>query len=306
MWAVRRLFEHLARERPLIVGFDDLQWAEPTLLELIEYVVGWSREAPILIVCLARPDLLDRHPDLALAGRVGHAGPALAPEAEELLEHLRGEVEVEPALLSRITEAAEGNPLFVEQLLAMITENGAARGRPRDPAVDPRPARRAPRPARARGARRDRVGVGRRQGVLARRGRRADGRRRARPVGASLMTLARKEFIEPARSIFPSEDGFRFRHILIRDAAYLGVPKETRARPARAVRRLARANDGRAGERAGRDHRLPPRAGLSVPRGARARRRGRPRSSRRGQASAWPRRAAGRSPREATSPPQRA
>ena len=229
MWAVRRLLEHLARERPLIVGFDDLQWAEPTLLELIEYVVGWSREAPILIVCLARPDLLDRHPEWHALGEAVTLDPLSAPEAEELLEHLRGETEVEPAVLSRITVAAEGNPLYVEQLLAMITENGALVG---DLAIPPsihaliaaRLDRLAPEErtviesASVVGKEFWRGAVGELMGDVDR-----------GSVGASLMTLARKEFIEPARSIFPSEDGFRFRHILIRDAAYLGVPKETRA-----------------------------------------------------------------------------
>ena len=62
MWAVRRLLEHLARERPLVIAFDDLQWAEPTFLELIEYLLGWIVDAPILIVCLARPELLEQHP----------------------------------------------------------------------------------------------------------------------------------------------------------------------------------------------------------------------------------------------------
>ena len=128
MWAVRRLFEHIARQRPLIVGFDDLQWAEPTFVELIEYVLGWTREAPILILCLARPDLLDRHPAWHSIGESIMLTPLSHLEAEELLGHLRGETEVEETLLGRITEAAEGNPLFVEQLLAMIAENGAATG----------------------------------------------------------------------------------------------------------------------------------------------------------------------------------
>ena len=229
MWAVRRLFEHLARERPLIVGFDDLQWAEPTLLELIEYVVGWSREAPILIVCLARPDLLDRHPEWRALGETVALDPLSAPEAEELLEHLRGELEVEPALLSRITDAAEGNPLYVEQLLAMIMENGAAVG---DLAIPPSI-------HALLAARLDRLAPDERAVIE---GASVVGKEFWRgavtelvgdvdqgSVGATLMTLARKEFIEPARSIFPSEDGFRFRHILIRDAAYLGVPKEARA-----------------------------------------------------------------------------
>ena len=228
-WAVRRLFEHVASERPLIVGFDDLQWAEPTLLELIEYVVGWSREAPILIVCLARPDLLDRHPTWHALGEVVMLDPLSAPEAEELLEHLRGETEVGPDLLTRITDAAEGNPLYVEQLLAMITENGSAVG---DLAIPPsihallaaRLDRLAPderaviESASVVGKEFWRGAVSELMGDVDR-----------GSVGASLMTLARKEFIEPARSIFPAEDGFRFRHILIRDAAYLAVPKETRA-----------------------------------------------------------------------------
>ena len=229
MWAVRRLFEHVARDRPLIVAFDDVQWAEPTLLELIEYVVGWSREAPILIVCLARPDLLDRHPAWRALGESVSLYPLSALEAEELLEYLRGEVEVEPALLNRITVAAEGNPLYVEQLLAMITENGAPVG---DLTIPPtihallaaRLDRLAPE-ERAVIESASVVGKEFWRGAIAELVGDAD----RGSVGPSLMTLARKELIEPARSIFPAEDGFRFRHILIRDAAYLGVPKETRA-----------------------------------------------------------------------------
>ena len=216
-------------ERPLIVGFDDLQWAEPTFVELIEYVLGWAREAPILILCLARPDLLDRHPAWHSIGESIMLTPLSHLEAEELLGHLRGETEVDETLLGRITEAAEGNPLFVEQLLAMIAENGAATG---DLAIPPsihallaaRLDRLAPdERAVIEGA----AVIGKEfwRGAI---GELVSSVERG-AVGASLMTLARKEFIEPARSIFPTEDGFRFRHILIRDAAYLGVPKETRA-----------------------------------------------------------------------------
>ncbi len=127
MWAVRRLLERIARDRPVILGLDDLQWAEPTFLDLIEYLVGWSREAPILIVCLARPELLDRHPGW-LSSKPGSTEirlePLSEPDAQSLLELLRGDAEVSPAMLARITRAAEGNPLFVEQMLAMMTEDG--------------------------------------------------------------------------------------------------------------------------------------------------------------------------------------
>ena len=128
--------------------------------------------------------------------------PLSTLEAEELLGHLRGETEVEETLLGRITEAAEGNPLFVEQLLAMIAENGAAAGTPQS-ALDSCSARGTARSPGARRARRDRGGGRHRKefwrGAI---GELVSGADRG-AVGASLMTLARKEFIEPARSIFP-------------------------------------------------------------------------------------------------------
>ncbi len=229
MWAVRRLLEHLAREQPLIVGFDDLQWAESTFIDLIEYLCGWSKDAPMLIVCLARPDLLDRHPAWIGRGEAIMLDPLSALQAEELLEHLRGETEVGDDLLARITQAAEGNPLFVEQMLAMLTENGTASA---DLAIPPtihallaaRLDRLAP----------DERAVIESASVIGKEfWRTAVAELSSGPegaaVGASLMTLARKELIEPAQSTFFSEDGFQFRHILIRDAAYLGIPKETRA-----------------------------------------------------------------------------
>jgi predicted ATPase/class 3 adenylate cyclase len=230
MWAVRRLLEHLAREQPLIIGFDDLQWAESTFVDLIEYLVGWVRDAPILIVCLARPELLDRFPAWVSREDAITLSPLSPLQAEELLEHLRGETEVDPDLMARITQAAEGNPLFVEQMLAMLTENGAASA---DFAIPPTI-------HALLAARLDRLGpdertVIERASVIGKEFWRSavtelSPEAERDTVGASLMTLARKELIEPARSIFESEDAFRFRHILIRDAAYLGVPKETRAR----------------------------------------------------------------------------
>jgi class 3 adenylate cyclase/tetratricopeptide (TPR) repeat protein len=233
MWAaVRRLLEHIAREGPLIIAFDDLQWAEPKFLDLIEYLVGWSRDAPILIICLARPDLADRHPGWLTATPQTSSitlEPLSAPEAEVLLELLRGETELSADLFVRITDAAEGNPLFVEQMLAMLTENGSD---PTDLAIPPTI-------HALLAARLDRLdpeerAVIERASVIGKEfwsGAVADltpeGERES--AGARLMTLARKEFVEPSASIFEGEDGFRFRHILIRDAAYLGIPKETRA-----------------------------------------------------------------------------
>ena len=232
LWAVRRLFEHLSRERPLIVGFDDLQWAEPTFLDLIEYLVGWSRDAPILVVCLARPELLDKHPTwLTVTPNASSITlEALSDdEAESLLDVLRGETEVSSDVLAQITEAAEGNPLFVEQMLAMMTTDGGPNGGPEiPPSIHALLAARLDRLEPAERAAIERASVIGRdfwRGAVADLSREED-----RPdVSARLMMLVRKDLIEPAGSIFPWEDGFRFRHALIRDAAYLTIPKEARA-----------------------------------------------------------------------------
>jgi class 3 adenylate cyclase/tetratricopeptide (TPR) repeat protein len=231
MWAVRRLLEHLARERPLVIAFDDLQWAEPTFLDLIEYLLGWIVDAPILIVCLARPELLEQHPGWLASSPSASAivlDPLSEAEAEALLDLLSGEQELTADLFLRITGAAEGNPLYVEQMLAMLTEDGASGDITIPPTIHALLAARLDRlepDERALIERASVIGKEFWRGAIA----------ELTPVeeqesaGARLMTLTRKEFIEPAISIFPDEDGFRFRHILIRDAAYLGVPKETRA-----------------------------------------------------------------------------
>jgi class 3 adenylate cyclase/tetratricopeptide (TPR) repeat protein len=232
MWAVRRLLEHLGREQPLVIAFDDLQWAEPTFLDLIEYLLGWIRDAPILIVCMARPDLLEQHPGW-LGATPGASSivldPLSEPEAEALLELLSGETELSADLFTRITEAAEGNPLYVEQMLAMLTENGST---PHDLAIPP--TIHALLAARLDRLEPEERAVIERAAVIGKEFWRSaiaeltpeEERGSSAP---RLMTLARKDFIEPSVSIFPEEDGFRFRHILIRDAAYLGMPKETRA-----------------------------------------------------------------------------
>ena len=113
MWAVRRLLEHLARERPLVIAFDDLQWAEPTFLDLIEYLLGWIRDAPILIVCMARPELLEQHPGWLGAAPSASSivlDPLSEPEAEALLELLSGETELTADLLRADHGGRRGQP----------------------------------------------------------------------------------------------------------------------------------------------------------------------------------------------------
>jgi class 3 adenylate cyclase len=126
-WAIGRIFEELARKRPLIVVLDDLQWGEPTFLDLIEAVAEHSREAPILLLCMARPDLLELRPHWGEEGHDAtrlHLTPLTDDESAHLITNLLGAAELADHVRSRITETAEGNPLFVEEIVAMLIDEG--------------------------------------------------------------------------------------------------------------------------------------------------------------------------------------
>ncbi len=129
-WAVRRFLEALAADRPLIAVFDDIHWAEPSLLDLVEYVFGWSGGAPVLLVCLARQELLETRPSL-LAPRPKASSILLEPlDAEataRLIENLLGGDAPPPGAYDTIARTAEGNPLFLEEIVRMLVEDGALR-----------------------------------------------------------------------------------------------------------------------------------------------------------------------------------
>ena len=230
-WAVRKLFEALAREQPLIVVFDDLQWAEPTFLDLVEHAADFSRDAPILLLCIARPELLDDRPGWS-GGKLNATSILLEPlsddAAEALIENLLAGSELAPALRMKVANAAEGNPLFVEQMLAMLGEDGTA-----DADVSVPPTIQA-----LLAARLDRLGDHERTviegaSVIGKEfwaGALAELAPDGTPIVEALQLLVRKELIRPHRSsVFPSADAFRFRHQLVRDAAYSAMAKELRA-----------------------------------------------------------------------------
>src|ERR671935_147428 len=126
-WAVRRLFEEVARDQPLVVVVEDIHWAEPTLLDLLEYLGGWTHDAPILLLCLARADLLDERPSwLTQPGSGLLLAPLSDDESHALLEEIAQEWPLDAAARARIAEAAEGNPLYLEQMAAMLAEGGPA------------------------------------------------------------------------------------------------------------------------------------------------------------------------------------
>jgi class 3 adenylate cyclase len=225
--AVRRLLETLARTRPIVVVFEDIHWAEPTFLDLVEYVVGWARDAPMLVVCLARRDLLDLRPAWATPrpnAQVVSLDPLADDDVAQLLADLG--VALPQETLRRVAASAEGNPLFVEQLVAHAAESGGELGMP--PSIHALLAERLDRLDVAERTLIERAAVVGREFP---RGAVADlsPPELRRDVGGHLLQLVRKDLIRPDASPFAHEDGFRFRHALIRDAAYQGISKETRA-----------------------------------------------------------------------------
>ena len=125
--AFRRLLEARAAERPQVVVVDDLQWAEPVFIDLVEHVADLSRDAPIFLLCVARTELLDVRPDWG-GGKMNATSILLEPlgddECEALIGNLVGDAQLEGDLRDRITAASAGNPLYVEEMLAMVREHG--------------------------------------------------------------------------------------------------------------------------------------------------------------------------------------
>jgi class 3 adenylate cyclase/tetratricopeptide (TPR) repeat protein len=230
-WAFRKLFEAVARERPAVVVLEDIHWAAAALLDLVEYLLGWSR-APLLLVCLTRQEVLERRPGwLNLQPNVDAltVGPLSRADAQALLTHLRPDEAGDPGSV-QIADAAEGNPLFLEQMAAMMAETADGSGNGElvvPPSIQALLAERLDQLTPEERAVIERAAVvGRefwREAVV---DLSAPARRDA--VGSHLMSLVRKELIRPDTSEAAGEDSFRFQHILIRDAAYEALPKRVR------------------------------------------------------------------------------
>ncbi len=223
LWGMRRLFEALARRDPLVLVFDDIQWAEAAMLDLIEHVARTAR-APVLVVCSARGELLERCPEWS---RVGGRGSVIQLEP---LSHSQSARLVRqlvdgraPVRRNEVMNAAEGNPLFLEHLVAMRTDDPETRAPPTIQAllaarIDALPAdeRRVVEAAAIegrgfhRGAARALAGDG-------------------TAVDSALSALVARKLIRPDASEFANETGYRFTHILVRDAAYDLLAKRTRA-----------------------------------------------------------------------------
>jgi len=242
-WAIRKLLEAVARRGPLVVVFDDIHWAEPRFLDLVEHLADFSRDAPLLLVCLSRQELLDRRPGWG-GGKVNATTMLLEPldetECDALIENLLGRAPLSEEARDRIVEAAEGNPLFVEEMLSMLIDEGLLVRQNGDwiPTLDLSsisvpPTIQALLAARLEQLDGEERAVVQRASVVGRifyRGAVTElsPERVRKDVGSHLTTLVRRELIRPHATEF-SDETYRFRHILIRDAAYEAMPKETRA-----------------------------------------------------------------------------
>ena len=247
-WAVRRLLEGMARQQPLVLVIEDLHWATPTFVDLVEHVADWTRDAPILLVCLARPDLIEKRPGWG-GGKMNATTFLLEPldatSIDEVLAHLVGTA-VGTRLGRRIAAAAEGNPLFVEELVAMLIDSGAlvsgADGlklvaEPAELDVPPTiealmAARLAQLPVGDR-ATLERGSVIGTQFGAAELARLSDESERP-SVRPALMAMVRRDLLRPdAEAALPlgaEDEAFRFRHQLIHDGAYEAMSKAERAR----------------------------------------------------------------------------
>jgi class 3 adenylate cyclase len=241
-WAVRRLLESLARERPLIVVLDDIHWAEPTLLDLIEHLADRIEDVPVLLVCLARDELLELRPSWSQGTRnaVTVQLEALGPqEVAELIAELHGDA-VDEGLRERIARAADGNPLFVEEMLEILPEDGGA-------AASVPPTIQALLAARLDGLGGDeRAIVGAASVVGQEFSRMEVGALEQQPgLDQTMDALVRRRFFRSAE--IRSEAGWlRFWHLLSRDAAYAALPKTLRSE---LHERFARFLEQEAGER---------------------------------------------------------
>ena len=241
-WAVRRLLEALARERPVVLVLDDLHWAEPTLLEVVEHIAEWSRDAPILVLCVTRTELLERHPTWA-EGKSNATTILLEPlgagESARLLDGLIDGGPLDAEAATRITDLAGGNPLFMEELLAMLVEAGRLEQRDGGWRLAGEPLNVPPTIQALLAARLDQLDAGDR-GVLSRAS--VVGQEfeqtaieelsppAVRPrVHGRLLELVAKQLLRTAASTLLASEAFQFRHLLLRDAAYEAVPKARRA-----------------------------------------------------------------------------
>ena len=229
-WAAREWVERMAQDQPLVLAFEDIHWAEEPLLELIEHLSAWVREAPLLLVCLARTELLDIRPGWG-GGRVRATAIELEPlgreDSEELVEALLTDGELPEHARQELLDKTEGNPLFVEETMRMLAEEGFECVDRIPDTVQALIAARIDRlPPEAKVLLQRAAVVGRVfwAGALERLSPELES------IEQPLDDLLLRDFVmHESHSSIRGEDAYRFKHVLIREVAYGGLSKSARA-----------------------------------------------------------------------------
>ena len=244
-WAVRCLLEALGRAGPVVVVVDDVQWADPALVAVLDHLADWTRDVALLLVCIARPELLEERPTWG-GGRVNATSLLLSPlggaDAEDLIVACAGGSRLDPDLSRSLVAAAAGVPLYAEHVFAMLVEQGRIRevdgvwvwadgaaGRLDAP----------PTIAAILGARLDQLDRASRLvleaaavvGEVFYRGAVVELAEDLDPaeVEAALGSLLRRQLVRPEQSDIDGESALRFGHLLVQDAAYRAMSKSRRA-----------------------------------------------------------------------------
>jgi class 3 adenylate cyclase/tetratricopeptide (TPR) repeat protein len=227
-WGARKLLESQAVSRPLVLVVDDIHSAEETFLEFLEHLVSTVREAPILVLCTARPELVEEHADWIQQahGEQVDLQPLGSDDVEAMIDRLLGDASLDADVRRKVVAAAEGNPLYVEQMVSMVREHGGGE------IVVP-PTIHALLAARLDNLTREERSIVDPASVI--------GLVFPEPaieelvpdvvrptVGARLADLDRKQFVHPLAGD-NDDPAFRFHHILVRDAAYQSLLKRARA-----------------------------------------------------------------------------
>lgn len=241
-WAARKVLEILASRGPVVALIDDIHWAEPAFLDLLEHVLGAAEHAPILLLATSRHDLLEERP--TWGETPGSTNLLLHPlgdaAAAQVVANLLGSAQLPAEVVTRIVSAAEGNPLYVEQMLSMLIDSGALQLQDGQwVRVDDKADINVPPTIHALlEARLDKLGRAERAAVepaavigleFAVPAVQSLAPEAVRPaIGEHLGTLTRKQFIRLSRAV-EAEPIYRFSHQMVRDTVYSGLLKRTRA-----------------------------------------------------------------------------
>jgi class 3 adenylate cyclase/tetratricopeptide (TPR) repeat protein len=227
-WAALRWAEQLAEAQPLVLVFEDVHWAEEPLLDLIEHLARSLRDVPVLIVAVARPELLDARPSWGGGIRSASAidlAPLGTGDCEELVDALLKRGEMPATERARVFERAEGNPLFLEEIAHALQDGRGPEGIPET--------LQALIAARIDGVTSDEKRLMQSAALVGRTFWRGALVELAPDLDVPMLLerLLDREFLVPEeRSSISGDHAFRFKHVLIRDVAYSGMSKARRAK----------------------------------------------------------------------------